>query len=615
MYAGRYRSSRVGCGPALVAASVMLLVGARPVLAQEARVTLQLDRSLAYIGEEVRVEVSIQMAGRMGYERYLPPTFEGFNVLGSGMSSQNIEIINMQVRRSESYVYTVTPTREGTLTVGPAAIMVGGRVIRSAAVRLSVKRGGPAAPTDPSPSEDPGSASEPAPSQEAIFIRAEGAPLRVYQGQELEASWVLAVSGNLGLRSFQPVLQPVTDAFWSEDLDTPSRLSFEQRVMGDQIYNVALLSKKKLFAQKPGKQVIGPMKARVQLVQFFNSREADLVSNSLEVEVLPLPEQGRPAGFVPGNVGQYDIDARLDRGEVKGGEAVTLTIVVRGRGNLRQLAMPRPASIPGFKVYEPKVTDNLEIGEKTLEYLLLPQQSGTLTIPALDLPTFDPAAGTYRVLRTRPLSVVVRGAVPSDGTAAPVPRKNVLGPSIRPPRPPAVLSHRSSSHILGKTSVLLTLLPVLLLALVVGAERLRIVLRRETPRRQQRAAARRIREHLRRARELLGPETKAAFFAAVAAAIRELLQIKLGARTEGLTREELRRTLEAAGFEEALTQELIEELDNCDFARFAPAASGTGEMESTLSRTRKLLDRLSRLSPTPEAGRTRKQPRTGVSLK
>ena len=43
------------------------------------------------------------------------------------------------------------------------------------------------------------------------------------------------------------------------------------------------------------------------------------------------------------------------------------------------------------------------------------------------------------------------------------------------------------------------------------------------------------------------------------------------------------------GFSEQTIEHIDSEVQNCDFARFAPAASGPGEMKAALRRTKDLL--------------------------
>jgi hypothetical protein len=47
--------------------------------------------------------------------------------------------------------------------------------------------------------------------------------------------------------------------------------------------------------------------------------------------------------------------------------------------------------------------------------------------------------------------------------------------------------------------------------------------------------------------------------------------------------------LESRGFDKEAADAIVKELETCDFSRFAPSASGPGEMRAALRRTRTLL--------------------------
>jgi hypothetical protein len=47
---------------------------------------------------------------------------------------------------------------------------------------------------------------------------------------------------------------------------------------------------------------------------------------------------------------------------------------------------------------------------------------------------------------------------------------------------------------------------------------------------------------------------------------------------------------------------LVRELESCDFARFAPSASGPGEMRAAVRRVRALLGAIERVRPRDQLG-------------
>jgi hypothetical protein len=89
-----------------------------------------------------------------------------------------------------------------------------------------------------------------------------------------------------------------------------------------------------------------------------------------------------------------------------------------------------------------------------------------------------------------------------------------------------------------------------------------------------------------------------AFFGECARVINEHLEYKLGAKVEALTLGELREHLTQRGFDRETVEATVKELENCDFARFAPSASGPGEMRAALRRVRALLGLIEKQKPT-----------------
>jgi hypothetical protein len=140
-------------------------------------------------------------------------------------------------------------------------------------------------------------------------------------------------------------------------------------------------------------------------------------------------------------------------------------------------------------------------------------------------------------------------------------------------------------------------LPVVGLLGWTGGERLRARLRQETPGSLRRAAGRRTRRHLARAQELRRARDVRGFYAEIAASLRALLDHRLHLPIEGMTRPELAQRMGRAGFSDEIVGEVLGQLDRCDAARFAPGTAGEpDEMEQTLTRVRRLLDRVGRVS-------------------
>ena len=65
----------------------------------------------------------------------------------------------------------------------------------------------------------------------------------------------------------------------------------------------------------------------------------------------------------------------------------------------------------------------------------------------------------------------------------------------------------------------------------------------------------------------------------------------------GMTHEALRGVLQSVGYASEVIDAVIVELENCDFARFAPSQDAEEDMRDALDRAQRLLRRLDAVTP------------------
>ena len=124
-----------------------------------------------------------------------------------------------------------------------------------------------------------------------------------------------------------------------------------------------------------------------------------LKASSPPIEVKALPVAGQPGTF-SGAVGRFDIRASVASSHAVASEPITLRITVQGDGDLDRVNLPDIATSNDWKAYP--ATSKIEApapgkryGRKTFEQVLIPLHGGSLTIPSVVLPVFDPASGRY----------------------------------------------------------------------------------------------------------------------------------------------------------------------------------------------------------------------------
>jgi hypothetical protein len=622
---------------ALVAGTAVGLCFSSSARAEAPRFQAEVDRNQVVVGESFIYQVTLGV-GNERVSDYRPPEFKGLRVLGSSGPNQSTQMqfggAGTFVEVSYSWRYELTPTQKGMVTIAPARVKVNGQEFRTGTVTVSAANLGstaPPPPISPNPAQPapnpaqplaPGTATPvPAPRgalpAEAAgggsFIRVVADKPKVFVGEAIGATWYLYM--NQPVDKFELQSEPHTEGFWTEDVQVPSRrgalVQTEETVEG-RPYQVAAVLKKALFPLQVGKLTITPMEARISRSDFFgNSRGQQVRSVPTVIEVQPLPRTGQPAGFDSANVGTFTMAAKVDRSRVSVGEAVTLTIEVSGRGNVRKLALPPIPKLAGWKSYEPRVTVTVDpasgiTGTKTAEVLLLPERPGGVTIPPLGLDTFDPEANRYARAETPALVLTATGdggttgagpvAAPAPGTAGGGFAENVIAGEIRPIHTSGGLRRDLGTTFFHTRGFLgLVAVPPLGLALVILGLRARDRLSEDTGARRRRTARRKVRAHLAAADAHRRKSESGPFFIELDRVMREALSSRLGAPVKGLRMDELRVLLSGRGVAAADVDRLIALLEECDRARFAPGSVDTATLGSTLEQAAELIDVVERM--------------------
>lgn len=593
-----------------VAASAAFAQGANRFEARATAETVTLDQSF-------ELDVILDLDGRQVLESYRPPTVTDFDVMHqSTQQSQQWNIVNgaQMMRRTEIHQYLLRPKKKGALVIGPAFVRISGKELSTKSITIRVTapaKGAATQPTNPGVVAPPQVAPAPehARGDEDMFLDARADKTKVYVGEQLTATWRIFTRADL-LR-YRLVTEPKHEDFWSEDLFSPGgHLSWDRTTVKGRDYTTALLLKKALFPLKAGKLIVSPLESEVTTMEsaLYANASANRKSPGLNIEVLPLPVAGRPAGFEPANVGQFQLSTTVDRDKISAGAAVTWKVTLRGTGNIRQVRLPKLGKVDGWKIYEPTVRENITPGEpmqgeKTYTFIAQPERGGALQLPAFSLPYFDPAEAKYATASTAPLTVTIEGDPSKIGSATPAPSAdNVLTQQIRPIRNVGT-PRESVAGALWRSKFRAWVLgaPPGIWLLVLGIEGTRQRLRRETEGSKRRRARRLAKQRLKVAEYHVKGSRPSAFFGECARAIYELLEWRIGQKVEALTLTELRAQLEKVGVQVELADKIVHELESCDFARFAQSASGPGEMRAAMRRVKLLLDEIESARSVKEA--------------
>jgi hypothetical protein len=330
------------------------------------------------------------------------------------------------------------------------------------------------------------------------------------------------------------------------------------------------------------------MEAEVSQVDFFGRpvHARRLKAEPLAIEAVPLPREGQPAGFDPGNVGQFSCEVAADRATIAVGDAVTLTLTVKGSGNVRNVHLPALPALAGWKSYEPKTSIAVEpgtpvTGTKTVEWLIRPERGGRTIIPAFTLASFDPAGKRYVETQTLPFEIVVTGetaggaaapggaGAPSGGVGPVV--DNVIAQAIRPIRVRNAPGRELGAAFVHSAAFTATVVvpPLAFAALLLGG-RVRRRLGADTDRTRRRRVRSSAHRRLRAAEAHRAAGRTAAFYVEIDRVLRDVLSERVGVAASGLKLDELRAALAGGGLPAPAIARVVSALEASDEARFAP---------------------------------------------
>jgi len=314
-----------------------------------------------------------------------------------------------------------------------------------------------------------------------------------------------------------------------------------------QPYRRFKIAEKLLYPTKAGKLTLPAVTIELGIPRqsFFDAGATAVTRKTkpLALTVDPLPEV---PGFL-GAVGRFRVSAQVDKPSVPLGEAVTLRFKVDGTGNLKWIDKGPDLQLAGAKVFPPQVKSDLKAspegisGSKTWEFVVVPETTGVLEIPALRFAAFDPATG--KVAQTETPAIPVRVEGPSGGTVAllPAPTAATRGESRIALRTELDLPARRLPELGARGTALALALAVLAHGALWGGSRLRDHVRRREGRAAPARSVKGALAALERASQ--GGMTKEAAAGLIEKTLDELFAGRpaddAGARAAGAIREEV----------------------------------------------------------------------------
>ncbi|HTA28192.1 MAG TPA: BatD family protein [Bacteroidia bacterium] len=596
--------------------AIFLFCGGFHSILSAQTLTAETESTQVSVGQQFQVEYSINAAG----SGFTPPPFTGFMAQGpmTGQSTQ-MNLTTGSSITTLTFSYILVPQSEGTFTISPASIKCGGKTITSNSLTIKVVKGAAGATAQAGGQQNqPGNAApaEITGKNTNLFIRIVPSKAKAYEGESVTAT--IKIYTRLNIESIQETDAPDFSGFYTEDItqNNHGQLSATNETVDGVPYKVAIFQQKILFPQRTGKIKINPVtmqcivdeqvKSKNYFDQFFGGSYKrvpySVKSDPLTIEVMPLPKTEKNFS---GAVGEFTLKGIIDKKKVKANEALNLTLTVTGEGNLK-LIDTLPLQFPSdFDHYDPKISDHFSVtsagvsGSRTFNYLIIPRHPGNYKIPPVDFTYFNTKKKEYVSLSTPEMELeIAKGDNNSSSSvtvSGPVEKEDVktLGSDIRYIHSGHEAYYHTDNFFLYSAPFFAGLFAPILafIGFVIGRRRY-VELHKDTVALKKRGATRMAKKRLKIAHQNIASANKEVFYAELLNALNGYFSDKFTIPLADLSRDRITENLTQKNAKPETQQMVNKILDDCEFARYAPAsvAGNLGEVYASAVKLITLLE-------------------------
>ena len=431
-----------------------------------AQIKFSASISPSEIGKDEYAQLKLMVENANEVQQIVPPDLKNFIIVSGPNQENGMTMINGVVKKYIALSFVIKPKAVGNFIIRSAMAKADGGDYKSNSVALKVtakatgNNSGANAFSSPFNGADP--FAQPAPKsayndyilrkgenpvdkiKKNMFVRVAVDKKSSYVGEPVVATYKLYTR----LKSESNMTKnPSFNGFSVLDLQQPNDMSYHTEKIEGREYNVYIIRKVQLYPLLPGNLELGiaEIENNVQFIkaEYVNqqpdifqdfaaatipaagmeNQKVTLQSKPLTILAKPLPDINKPANF-KGAVGNFTVDARVEKNNFSTDDAGKLAIIISGEGNLQMINAPEITWPQGIEAFEAKATDDLYkgtvpvSGRKIFEFPFTVSKPGTYSLPAITFSYFNARDGKYKTVTTTPLELTV-----TKGTGKP---KNII---------------------------------------------------------------------------------------------------------------------------------------------------------------------------------------------
>jgi hypothetical protein len=344
----------------------------------------EFDPPVAAMGQRIifRVEVSALDESLKMPDQLPTPAGIEFRPGGHGQLYQPTGSMKLQPRTT--YLYHITATNAGDFTMPSFEVLAYGKPVKVPATTLTVAAQGRVAAHEP-----PG-------------LLVDLPPGDIYTGQLLRMTLLLPDNGSGHVLNFNKA-HIAGEFVFSE---TSPYGAHRENVQRDGKSFPAFIQEVVISPLRAGRlDIVAQVYAIVTRpvagqTNVFTMAQVLVDSDPVTLHVKDLPAQGRLPGFT-GAVGIFSTDApHLSTNSIRAGDPLTLTVTLRGEGNVGHLTPPPAPELREWQTFPPTgesipVSFIQQRGFVNFNYTMIPLSDQLKTTPPIPFSYFDPVKKTY----------------------------------------------------------------------------------------------------------------------------------------------------------------------------------------------------------------------------
>lgn len=577
----------------------LLLCFSGLLFAQDPKFSASVSKNTVAVGEVF--EVTFTFTGNPS--RFTPPGFEGFQIAGGPNQSSMMSSSNGVTNYSYTYSYELVAGKVGSYAIGTASATIDGKVMTTPAMHVTVVKGSARQQNNNNQpgggmfdeEEQPEPAAKPADISKSVFIKADVDKTHVFIGEPLIVTYRLY--SRMAIVGSNEEKVPDLNGFWSQDTKPRQQQpQWRNEIYKGQQFQVIDLKQTILFPERNGELTLDPYTlslvirqqapAHSLMEQFFGSYKEvkyKVKSEPVTIHVKPAPDEGKPAGF-SGAVGNFSVSAEVDKKELKANEALNYKLTITGSGNIKLLEAPAITPPSDFEKYDPKLVDSVTVGlngvkgQRIYTYLLIPRHEGNYTLEPVRFSYFNPATKSYVTVSTKAFNIKVNkgvgGANVTSYSAVDKQDIRMLSKDIRYIKTNGLDLYKAGEELHGSfLYYFLLFLGPLIFAGGLAYRRWDAQNNSDLVKVKSRKANKIAAKHLQNAAQQLQVGDKKAFYEAVFRGLYGYLSDKLNIPAADLNKEKISAALKARSVDDQVIAQLIDTLDLCEMARFAPVSN------------------------------------------